>query len=268
MSFRNQIVVLIRLSHPAVGGYQKTPRSGPEAEAFVYETERLTRRFQLFETICLPCLRNQSDQDFELVIVTGDKMPEPFNTRLMDLMAPMANARIVPLWPGHSYWAIRKGFSKVPTEGFSHRTTVRLDDDDGIDREFIARVRRMAERLHDPATPDADFAIAHNRGLYLDLAAEPPAIFDVGERLPLSIGLALTAPVSWRDNVYHVNHRAIATAHDLYVDQHTTAFLRAIHRDNDSSLNVNGVRDRMSQDQIRTVLAESFALDLDTLLSI
>jgi hypothetical protein len=266
--FQNQIVVLVRFSHVSIGGSRRTPKDVEAAAQFVYDPARLTRRFELFEAVCLPTLARQSDQDFKLVIVCGDAMPAPFTERLMDQVAAMPNALVAPVHPGHSYWSLRRGLSQVAAEGASHRTTVRLDDDDGLDLGFVARLRAQAARLWDPDHPARDFAIAHNRGLYLDLAATPRRVFDAVERAPLSAGLALVAPMAYKHNVYHVNHRAIATAHDTFIDARTPSYLRTVHGHNDSGLNASGVTEQLDEAQIEALLRTGFGFDLDRLRAI
>lgn len=268
MTFRNQIVGIIRFSHPSTGGYKKTPTSGPASEAYVYDDARLERRFRLFESICVPCLAAQTDTDFRVVIVTGDKMPDTFQDRLLSAAEAIPNALVVPVHPGHSYWAINRGLAKVPKEDATHRTTFRMDDDDGVDNAYIERLKRLAHWMHDPDRPERDFVIAHNKGLYFEMKEGGNQVFDVCERIPLGIALSLTAPISHRQNVYHTNHRSLGAFHDIYMDATTPAFIRSVHSDNDSSLNVNGVRDQLSKDQVKTVMDQNFALSYDTALDL
>ena len=69
-----QVIGLCRFSYPAIGGFQVEHNSIEERIAFLYAEARLDERFRLFETVALPCLREQTDQDFDLIIVIGDSL--------------------------------------------------------------------------------------------------------------------------------------------------------------------------------------------------
>ncbi|MEY8841518.1 glycosyltransferase, partial [Cribrihabitans sp. XS_ASV171] len=90
-----QVIGLCRFSYPAIGGFQVEHDSIEERIAFLYREDRLEERFQLFETVALPCLRAQTDPDFELIVVIGDSLPKRHRDRLHDITAGMPQVRIL-----------------------------------------------------------------------------------------------------------------------------------------------------------------------------
>ena len=70
-----QVIGLCRFSYPAIGGFQVEHETLEERITYLYDPNRLQERFRLLETIALPCLRHQTDQNFDLIIVVGDSLP-------------------------------------------------------------------------------------------------------------------------------------------------------------------------------------------------
>ncbi len=268
MTFRNLVIGTVRFSFPALSGFEKSPATVPELEAFLYDPDRLERRFHLFERLCLPSLLGQTDPDFIMVFLVGDGLPAPWLERLADLVAPLQSAMIVQAPPQDNYAAIKAAINRVDRGGFTHRTTFRLDDDDGLTVSYVVNLKARARQLFQPDKPAASYAIACNRGFYLELSKDGNRVFDVIERLPLGLGLSLTTTIDRPGNVYLHNHRRIGQYRDTFGDMTTPAFIRSVHRDNDAGLNVNGLRDQMSQAEIAKALKSHFAFDLPTLLTV
>ena len=70
-----QAIGICRFSYPALGGFQVEHGSAEDRAAYLYAPARLDERFALFETVALPCLRAQTDQNFEVVVVIGEDFP-------------------------------------------------------------------------------------------------------------------------------------------------------------------------------------------------
>src|SRR6056297_3319349 len=134
-----QALGLCRFSYPsAPGGFEDQDRSFDEVRARLYDPNRLALRFLWFEQVALPSMRAQTDPDFELVVLAGDRLPAVWRDRLE------ANARATP--------QIRPVFLE---EGEVHRVACRiamrahrdpaadvvaefrLDDDDAVADIFV-----------------------------------------------------------------------------------------------------------------------------------
>lgn len=266
--YRNQIVGLIRFSYPSLSGFKHGLKEGAASQAMLFEPARLERRFHLFRSLCLPSLLAQRDGDFTCIFLIGEAMPKSARQHLADLVAPLKDARIHAEPPRHHYPVQKAAFGTVPQTGFSHRTTFRLDDDDAVDLDYIARLKRVSTNLRPFCSDETPVAIAFNRGFYVSLSPEGNEVFDAVERAPLSVGTALMTPAGHPDNIYARNHRFLPQFFDTFSDAATPSYIRAIHRDNDSNPTIMGRTKEMSEDQIARVLNAQFAVDLPGLLAL
>lgn len=260
MEYRNQIVGLIRFSLLTTGDFYPG-FSGPEAlAAFLFDPARLARRFALFEALTLPTLAAQRDRGFRCIVLTSQALPGPWVERLRALLAPHPWAELRLAEAGPHYQSIRAAFAALPTGGASHRTSFRLDDDDAVDLDYVARLRRLAERVQ--AVPEAPgpVGLGFNRGLYLDLSGRRPDLFDARERTPVSVGAAIVAPIAWPENVYLYNHRALAQFRCSWYDAENIVFLRSLHGDNKSKPHFSGSQREMTEAAARQALRERFGL--------
>jgi hypothetical protein len=257
--FNNQVVGLIRFSYPALSGFAKGGEDVAATEAYLYDPARLERRFRLFEALCLPSLLAQSDTGFTTLFLIGENLPEAAKSRLATLVAPLRDARIIPRESEHNYAAIRQTFATLPQDGFSHRTSFRLDDDDALAVQYIERLKHTARKLKSLCQPKQPVAIAFNRGFYLEQGKDENLIYDANERTPLSVGSALFAQAGHPENIYARNHRFLGQFFNLYSDVSEPSFLRTIHQDNDSDPVIVGQSKKMKPEQIRRSLEAHFS---------
>ena len=90
-----QVIGLCGFSYPALGGFQVEHNSIEDRIAYLYAAARLEERFRLFETLALPSLRAQTDDDFDLILVIGDSLPPHHRDRLQALVADLPQVQIV-----------------------------------------------------------------------------------------------------------------------------------------------------------------------------
>ena len=83
MGNSNQIVGLVRFSYISKGGFAHSHDSQQEQEAMIYDTDRMERRFKLFEKLALPSLINQSDTDFQCIFLISKTFPKAQFTNRM-----------------------------------------------------------------------------------------------------------------------------------------------------------------------------------------
>lgn len=265
MKFRNQIIGLMRFSYPAIGGFSKTGQSPEQTAATLYDPERLARRFALFEALALPSLLAQQDQDFRMVFLIGQDMPRPWQDRLHDHVAALPGARVVALEPLPHYRATRKALARAQLEAATHVTGFRLDDDDALDRDHIARMRQVVTALLPAAGVDCPLVTGCNRGFFLELAPEGNRIFDVVEKTPLGLGLAMTTPRGISENIFRRNHRFSGQFYNTFTEANTPAFIRTVHRDNDSDPHSSGILTPLTWDKAAPQIAAHFPFTADDL---
>lgn len=256
MAFRNRIVGLVRFSYPALSGFSVKPADPADLQAMLYDRARLERRFALFETLALPALKTQTDTDFEVMFLIGTDLPPWAKDRLRAGLTGL-QARIVELPPMHHYPATQRAFASLPDAGETHMTSFRLDDDDGIDHDHIARLRRIANGVAKfTATP---FCVTQNRGLFVDLTRKAPKFIETVEKMPLSIGVALCAPAGYPDTIFRRNHRLLPQFFTTFSQAEDIAYLRSVHGTNDSTAHTTGVVTDRSADEAAALLAQHFA---------
>ena len=113
-----------------------------ERKALIFDRARLQRRFQLFEDICLPSLTAQTDLDFNVMLITSRDLPGWAHERLMGLVRDLPNVYVRAYRPLANIQRIfkRSVFEMLdPTAPIT--ASFRLDDDDAIASDYIARLR-------------------------------------------------------------------------------------------------------------------------------
>lgn len=258
-------VGLIRFSLLTTDYYARRFRSLRETAAHLFSPDRMELRFRLFEKLCLPSLLRQSDSDFKLIVLTSDEMPPAYLERLLELTEHLPHIQCRAVGPEKHYKLLQSAYNSVPSEGYSHRALFRLDDDDAVDVDFIARGKRLAEGLLKLQTGRAPFIIANNRGIYVQDGPHGREVFDACEQAPLSAGATLVAPVGHRENPYRYNHRRFARHYNTYSDISVPGFIRTIHGDNKSKPAQMGLTRQLNPDEIDQQLQTYFQLRLSDL---
>lgn len=137
-----QVIGLCRFSYPALGGFQQRHET-PEARArYLYAPERLEERFRSFEAITLPGIRHQSDPDFTFLVVIGGDFPQ--RDRLEALLADIPQAVIRAFPPRPHREVMREAINAMRNPGAALSLQFRLDDDDGVNTRFVARLKQAA----------------------------------------------------------------------------------------------------------------------------
>lgn len=208
-----------------------------DAEAKLWNAERMAVRFHLFERILLPSIAAQTDPGFSFVVTCSEAMPAAFHDRLEAALDGIAQARILRT----AETEIGRALKPVMVEASNGRQDpavhFRVDDDDALAVDYIARLRAAAAGLR-PST-----MITFPAGVmgFLDAGRGCHRAF---HKHAIAIGLALVkAPADTR-TPFQIQHRAYAQSNPVYADptfpawhytRHTTnntnGYDRVIHRD-------------------------------------
>jgi hypothetical protein len=258
-----QHIVMMRFSYPAVGGFKLSQAAPDDIRATLYDPERLERRFALFETLTLPTLLQQKPHSATIALITGEDLPQPFRARLDSLLAPLAHARVFALPSIPQEVAHVLNLLKDPQADFI--ATTRLDDDDAIACDLLARIERLCAQVLETGIVSPPVALAFNNGLFLEKGADGVRIYGVSQKTPLGIGLTLLGPKNMRQTVFTRDHRAAGAFWNCITDGVTPSFIRSVHRDNDSGAWSDGPKIDYSDAQLRALLRTRFGLDLDCL---
>ena len=102
----------------------------------LFDDERLKTKFNLFEKITLPSVLNQTNKNFVWYIYSSTLLPEKYKNKLLEL-TNHPNIKCIFI---ESF----KTFCKIEFNNEKY-CTVRLDDDDGLNKNFIESLNKYKE---------------------------------------------------------------------------------------------------------------------------
>ena len=167
-----QVIGLCRFSYPAFGGFQVEHDSIEERISYLYAETRLEERFRLFETLALPCLREQTDQDFDLIIVIGDSLPSHHEDRLRALVAGMPQVQIRKEPPRRQREVMKEILNQARRDPKLPCLQFRHDDDDAVSVDFIERLRATVIDCQGLFRKHKTAAVDFNRGFVAEVGAD------------------------------------------------------------------------------------------------
>lgn len=259
----NQIIGVCRFSYLGDGGF-RTQRDGFEKAAeTLYAIPRMRRRFAYFENICLPSLAAQTDMDFRLIALIGDTMPFRWRKRLKDLMAQYPFLEVCTLEAAGPLNSTRRAFRRGWDGASPFITGFRIDDDDAVAVDYIARTRAIADQLLTLGWADAETpaAICFHRGIYWDMARpEAEQFWDFSEKEPLGLASAMITTPDGMANIYRWNHRRLASQVRTWIDPVDPMFIRTLHGQNDSNRSIPPDAAVMPAADARKLMRDRFGL--------
>ena len=262
MAPRNQIVGLIRFSYPATDGFAVSHMPEDALLELLHDPARLAARFAYLETLALPSLAAQTDGDFTCVVLAGTALPAAWKDRLRALPDRFPFVRPVFLDRMGAYAAARKGFRRAVRPGADRVTGFRMDDDDAVAVDYVARTRDRAGRLIAAGLADAPLCLAFTRGLYLDLRTPDDPFHRVSEGQAASLACAMVTGPEMATCVYRYNHRRIAAFVPTYLEPgEADMFLRTRHGWNDSGRVTPPHATAVPTGQGAALLRDRFGLD-------
>lgn len=229
--------------------------SSKKAE-LLFDSARLDQRAYFAEKIALASLRDQSDKDFDLIILSSTLMPERHQKALTELAGDMLGHRAHVIFrepDAAGNWFQRYRRRHFKKHGYTSQVV--LDDDDALAVDFNAILRdeaKAAMALRRPGQPEYVF-LSHPRGI--------TARFVDGQMTLLhrlvpatNLGLALVAPTGLRRNPFAIAHKKITERHPTrVVYSNEPQYIRALHDHNDSRGHFGDAL--VSEDQMPQMLA-------------
>lgn len=179
-----------------------------------------------------------------MIFLVGESLPPQAIERLNDVVAPLKGARVIALPPLPHFQAMRRAFNLATPNAATHLTGFRLDDDDALDVDHIARMRATVHAVLPVAGLATPLVTGCHRGFFLKIRPQGHVLFEVIEKVPGAQGLAMTTPVRHGDNIFRRNHRLVTQFYNTYTDVTTPAYIRTIHDDNDSIPHASGLIDK------------------------
>lgn len=125
---------------PQFRGFRLSSDHDPkEYERRLFAPARMNHKFQTFESNTLPSVVRQTLQDWEWLIYTSDRLPDEYLERLRALVNGRQNIKVIQVAGFQEFFERDRSFEyKAPF------ATVRLDDDDGVNKYFVEKVQQYA----------------------------------------------------------------------------------------------------------------------------
>ncbi len=159
-----QTIGICRFSYPGDGGFQVEHYTLQDRMDYLYAPARMAERFATFETMMLPPLRAQTDDDFTLLIVIGDSLPAQYRDRLEAAIENMPQAVIRAYPPGPHRKVMQNAINDIRRFDGDACLQFRMDDDDAVARTYIKRLRETALDVLPLAAKHRHIAIDFNQG--------------------------------------------------------------------------------------------------------
>ncbi|WBU61896.1 glycosyltransferase [Paracoccus albus] len=177
----------------------------------IYAPERLARRFAAFETVFLPWVRAQTDQDFELWLLTSPELPGQAMERLQLLCNAVPQMRVLTSDERVTDSALADALEQAAEAAGGPVMQFRIDDDDTLSRHYIARLRACMRRFDGID----GMAISMAGGLIVRSYANEPLSYWAAKQIFGSAGAAARFSSAAR-SIYSRNH--------FDLPRHLTAF--------------------------------------------
>lgn len=182
-----------------------------DAAARLWHPLRMAIRFHLFEGLMLPSLAVQTDSDFRLLVTCSPEMPQTFQTRLDALAVRYPFIQLNRTYRRYYHLAARR-FMRDSTDNKTRPAVhFRLDDDDAVPCDYIARLRRDATRV------DVGGIICYPRGIvgFLDGAHAKHGYRTIPYHAQ---GIARVAGPGMLESPIQMQHRAAGNNLPSFVD--------------------------------------------------
>ncbi|WP_170791097.1 putative rhamnosyl transferase [Ruegeria lacuscaerulensis] len=228
-----QIIGLCRFSYPAHGGFQVEHDTIEERRAYLYHPTRLEERFRLFETTTLPCLREQTDEDFQLLIVIGDCLPKPAFDRLHDLTTGMKQVQIIARRPMRHRRVMKEILNAARHDPNMPCIQFRHDDDDAVSVDFVERLRIAADEGGALMRNHKTVAIDYNQGFLARFGPEGIHAAQVFQPL-LGIGFAMYVRGGSDLTIMNFGHHRIGNYMPVISYPDAPMWVRTLNSFNDS----------------------------------
>ena len=217
-----QVIGLCRFSYPGFGGFQVHHDKIEDRIAYLYQADRLEERFRLFETVALPSIREQTDQDFELVILIGDSLPRHHAQRLSDMVADCKQIRIEAHPPRPHRELMKEVLNRSRKDPNAPCLQFRFDDDDAISVDFVERLRKTADQCSGLLESNRAVAIDFNRGFVAEFGTHGAAVLPtLRPYFTAALGMYVAGGMQIDDHEFrppenpppHAQHHAIGCTH-------------------------------------------------------
>lgn len=165
----------------------------------LFDENRMETRFRLFEKICLPAIKAQTNKAFRLFIAASRCMPDVYKSRLASLVADTPQIEIVYSDEANVTDIFNHLMAQVTANATQNCVHFRLDDDDAIANVLVEKLEAYADFTKEHGV------ISFPNGLYLQNHGQDATL--IREYAPhIAIGFAFVNPPGFIKNPYQCGH--------------------------------------------------------------
>ncbi len=230
-----KLVFETRFSYIGHSGWKSEASKDPD---LLFADDRMAYRFDLFSKITLPSLAEQTDEDFDLLILTSKFMPQKHKEELRRLCHRFLGEDRVQILEFGAFKAGRLFRNHVRDTYAQHPwvAQVVLDDDDAVSADFVEVCKAEARKLAASEYEEDDSRfLSFARGFSLQVENGVLQNLSPKHSPYINLGLTLVAPPTTSKNPFLVSHLAVGERHPGYVVNTIRPFyLRTVHDFNDS----------------------------------
>ncbi|WP_417599464.1 glycosyltransferase [Pararhodobacter oceanensis] len=227
-----QVIGICRFSYNALGGFKREHESPEARAAYLYAPARLDERFRLFEAITLPSVRAQTDKDFTFLIVISEDFPPERRAQLEALTADIPQVVIQAHPPGNHRAVMKQAINSVRRRG-CYSVQFRLDDDDAINRRFVAETRKTLRQHYPLFRASRHVVLDYTRGFNVRAGAEGLAA-EPANQLHLGVAYAIIFRSDVSLSVMNFTHHTAWQHMPTISKTDKNMWLRGVNDHNDS----------------------------------
>lgn len=221
-----QILGFCRFSYFGISDTGRAIATEEDAQRVLYAPDRMATRFHLFEHLTAPSIRHQTDTDFRFIVVASALMPEPYRARLQRIVAAVPQMELLVTDNRELAKVLSPVIRQAAAETGAPTLNFRLDDDDAVAVDYVARLRAVATQLTPPAL------ISFPKGFLL--FSDGVSKFGRTFREYVAIGLARLNPVEDARDPFRIQHRQEAQRIPSYLDPRPFAYIYGTHPHNNT----------------------------------
>ena len=225
-----QVLALCRFSYPTLrgSGFSSREKPGP------YDARRLQRRLWIFEKICLPGIRSQTDKRFQVLILIGKGLLAPVKDRLKQLVHNVPEITICEEPDGQPHLDVCSAVVRRHRRAdIDYTAELLLDDDDCMGANVIAELYEIFQRTHRLIDKEKRIEIDFCKGYAINVVGSTCHIKEV--LAPhWTCAQAIVQRMPTRLTIANFHHFRFWRQHICISSAKEAMFVRAFHGSNDT----------------------------------
>lgn len=233
-----EVLIAMRFSYFGNSGWKSEFSKDP---GLLFDEDRLKMRLALLETLPLPCLAAQLDQNYHLLVLCSDTMPDWALDTLAEICAevlPEGKYTVAPRPYGFAHRHLTQFMLERYGPGLAIHAV--LDDDDALAIDFVSTLREVLAWLPPIEVEDDMRFVSFVNGYGLTIEdGELPDYRLYLHRYPyINLGLSMVAAAGGK-NLFSIRHRKTPAEYNCRLYRRKTMFIRSVNPVNDSRVEVS-----------------------------